>query len=185
MTVWGTVSVRREFLQVDDMAAAYMHVAALLDQVCEEHRSPMLLARVTASQAFASIRPEGWPFTVGAEPSRRPGLANYHRPIGQGLACYGLTNRCPVGAEPPRRPGLAENHCPFGQGLTFYADAHRPTNLVHSPLAARWQYKTGSKKSFLPPYFQRMYSTGGNRCSRSRRNRCGQLRDPSSARAMP
>ena len=42
VVIWGTGSVRREFLYVDDMAAASVHVMALDRAVYEAHSQPML-----------------------------------------------------------------------------------------------------------------------------------------------
>jgi GDP-L-fucose synthase len=42
VVIWGTGSVRREFLYVDDMAAASVHVMALDRAVYEAHTQPML-----------------------------------------------------------------------------------------------------------------------------------------------
>jgi len=42
VTIWGTGSPRREFLYVDDMAAACIHVMNLDSSVYEKHTEPML-----------------------------------------------------------------------------------------------------------------------------------------------
>jgi len=42
VTVWGSGTPRREFLHVDDMAAACVHVMNLDHATCEEHTQPML-----------------------------------------------------------------------------------------------------------------------------------------------
>lgn len=42
VTIWGTGTPRREFLYVDDMAAACIHVMKLSKAVYEEHTQPML-----------------------------------------------------------------------------------------------------------------------------------------------
>ena len=42
VTIWGTGQARREFLHVDDMAAACIHVMGLSDEVYAEHTEPML-----------------------------------------------------------------------------------------------------------------------------------------------
>lgn len=42
VTIWGTGTPRREFLNVDDMAAASVHVMNLDKAVYDEHTSPML-----------------------------------------------------------------------------------------------------------------------------------------------
>jgi len=40
--IWGTGNARREFLHVDDMASACVHVMGLPDSVYEQHTQPML-----------------------------------------------------------------------------------------------------------------------------------------------
>jgi GDP-L-fucose synthase len=40
--IWGSGTPRREFLHVDDMAAASVHVMELPPQVYQEHTQPML-----------------------------------------------------------------------------------------------------------------------------------------------
>lgn len=42
VTIWGTGNPRREFLYVDDMAAASVHVMSLENSVYKEHTQPML-----------------------------------------------------------------------------------------------------------------------------------------------
>jgi GDP-L-fucose synthase len=42
VTIWGTGTPRREFLYVDDMAAASVHVMNLPNSVYEQHTQPML-----------------------------------------------------------------------------------------------------------------------------------------------
>ena len=42
VTIWGTGKARREFLHVDDMAAACIHVMELSDEVYAEQTEPML-----------------------------------------------------------------------------------------------------------------------------------------------
>ena len=42
VTIWGTGTPRREFLYVDDMAAACIHVMNLDKSLYEQHTSPML-----------------------------------------------------------------------------------------------------------------------------------------------
>ena len=42
VTVWGTGTPRREFLHVDDMAAACVHVMGLDDKIYEDNTQPML-----------------------------------------------------------------------------------------------------------------------------------------------
>ena len=41
-SVWGTGTPRREFLHVDDMAAACLHVMQLDDKIYDENTQPML-----------------------------------------------------------------------------------------------------------------------------------------------
>jgi GDP-L-fucose synthase len=42
VTIWGTGTPRREFLYVDDMAAACLHVMGLAKDVYDQHTQPML-----------------------------------------------------------------------------------------------------------------------------------------------
>jgi GDP-L-fucose synthase len=42
VVIWGTGNARREFLHVDDMASACLHVMGLSDAVYETHTAPML-----------------------------------------------------------------------------------------------------------------------------------------------
>lgn len=42
VTVWGSGTPKREFLYVDDMAAASVHVMNLDDNTCQQHTQPML-----------------------------------------------------------------------------------------------------------------------------------------------
>jgi len=42
VTIWGTGNARREFLHVDDMASACIHVMNLPDEIYADHTEPML-----------------------------------------------------------------------------------------------------------------------------------------------
>jgi GDP-L-fucose synthase len=42
VVIWGSGTPRREFLHVEDMAAAYVHVMALPDTLYRQHTQPML-----------------------------------------------------------------------------------------------------------------------------------------------
>jgi len=42
VTVWGSGEPKREFLHVDDMASACLHIMELDENTCREHTSPML-----------------------------------------------------------------------------------------------------------------------------------------------
>jgi len=83
VTIWGTGTAKREFLYVDDMAAACIHVMNLDYKSCQQHTKPMLshinvgsgkeltikqlaetIARVTSYQGtieFDATKPEGSP----------------------------------------------------------------------------------------------------------------------------
>ena len=83
VTVWGTGRPKREFLHVDDMAAACLHVMELDQETYQEHTSPMLshinvgtgtdlsikelaetIAKVTGFEGqivFDSTKPDGTP----------------------------------------------------------------------------------------------------------------------------
>jgi len=81
ITIWGTGTPRREFLYVDDMAAASLHVMNLPRGTYEQHTQPMLshinvgygqdVTILELAQAVANI--VGFTGTIHTDPTKSDG----------------------------------------------------------------------------------------------------------------